>query len=1127
MKPTTRLLIGGSLSGHEACFLRTLYADSAPLGALILANFHAGPRQIDFLVVTDSLAAILELKHLRQPVFGRQNGPWMVEDPSGKRVPYPGENPWEQTLRQKYALSDEMRRYASAASDGQPSRRFYTEFEAYVCIDPRIHPQSNVIRKNHKVSVLSYSEVLKAFRNRSGSTLWNRAEWTRFATDHLLLTPTTLQEAIDPEVHAAANTVRSYLSRVEPVVGFQLPPLLPPAPGRNHGQPLIDRLLAGRNHLVLGPSGSAKTFHLHHAAMPAARKGTEVPLLVEPKTYRGGSFWTLLRRGTAPMFTGNPQQLLDAVRACALHPLLLVDALNECPLEHRAELLRGVQTFSLHFDARVVFTSQQAVDLPDDLPSVTTHLATPSREDKRFIYCYHASIAHSPVVDYFCEAFANAYDLAIAGHCHASGAPASSRAQLFDRYVQTCLRQDYHVGTALLRAIASQMAATVSSSWERRECESFAEHFLAKAGGPLETLDRLCHSPLVRLTDDAFSFQHELLADYFNAIETYHRHSSSPELAAELAKPRNQRLIELILPWLSDEDLIGQVLATSTDHALLSRVLVGRCGSAAKAVLLRDMTALVAVAIRDLANLTCKCHVFQTDDGRHRLGAVSLEGASSWSSYHRGLCRLIAHHLDRPAIAASFLTLLEATESALRQASERAATDYQLDSRAVWAELVRVYGGVLESSSMQLPCSAILAKLRSALMDRQYPDASPIWRPLLDRAATVPGSHFALLALFEHRQRPCAVDLETILDLVHRGWESGIYILKINALEFLERLRPDFSNPAALRIRDVLRTFETNDIIENTFLLETLTAYGGLEPPVRSADALSDMRATIAPNALSDSAVIEAAHAVGTDARTFLASRARGCLSRMFEPIFQRAYDEAYEALSGLEKSAVLSLALACPDRPFDSAWLLRELLEHGTNDVLPTYQRYAAAIDGDSPSPQESTAAFLLAMEGCARFMREPPLYTGGETPAHRAWAMIGRIFFWTYRKSDLARTVWSQCDVPTRLAVPDVLYNVMHCRWQLGEARGSVDLVALYPNEVRALAEHCLRERESLTTVFNYGGSRDPAVVSYLVDVLGTVGDENCARFLQSLIDEVGLGEHAIAAIQSIRKANAQRMP
>jgi nuclease-like protein len=90
MKPTTRLLIGHPLSGYEARFLRRLHADLEPVGALILANFHVDQRQIDFVVVTESLAATREVKRLPQPVFGRQNGQWTVEDSSGKRGPFAG-----------------------------------------------------------------------------------------------------------------------------------------------------------------------------------------------------------------------------------------------------------------------------------------------------------------------------------------------------------------------------------------------------------------------------------------------------------------------------------------------------------------------------------------------------------------------------------------------------------------------------------------------------------------------------------------------------------------------------------------------------------------------------------------------------------------------------------------------------------------------------------------------------------------------------------------------------------------------------------------------------------------------------------------------------------------------------
>jgi len=55
MEPTISLFIGDPLSGHEARFLRRLYADIESVGALILANFHVDQRQIDFVVVTESL----------------------------------------------------------------------------------------------------------------------------------------------------------------------------------------------------------------------------------------------------------------------------------------------------------------------------------------------------------------------------------------------------------------------------------------------------------------------------------------------------------------------------------------------------------------------------------------------------------------------------------------------------------------------------------------------------------------------------------------------------------------------------------------------------------------------------------------------------------------------------------------------------------------------------------------------------------------------------------------------------------------------------------------------------------------------------------------------------------------
>src|SRR5437867_2692433 len=80
MKPTTTILIGAPLSGDEAHVLQVLHADLEGIGALILANFNTPKRQIDFVVITPSYAALLELKDFQRPIFGEQNGVWMYEN---------------------------------------------------------------------------------------------------------------------------------------------------------------------------------------------------------------------------------------------------------------------------------------------------------------------------------------------------------------------------------------------------------------------------------------------------------------------------------------------------------------------------------------------------------------------------------------------------------------------------------------------------------------------------------------------------------------------------------------------------------------------------------------------------------------------------------------------------------------------------------------------------------------------------------------------------------------------------------------------------------------------------------------------------------------------------------------
>jgi|SRR5579863_3558736 len=94
------IMIGAPVAGAEAMVLRQICRDISSIDVLLLVNFEVNHRQIDFLIVTNNYAAIIELKCFHGPVFGDVNGDWFVEDFTCQKKLYTGGNPWQQALGQ-------------------------------------------------------------------------------------------------------------------------------------------------------------------------------------------------------------------------------------------------------------------------------------------------------------------------------------------------------------------------------------------------------------------------------------------------------------------------------------------------------------------------------------------------------------------------------------------------------------------------------------------------------------------------------------------------------------------------------------------------------------------------------------------------------------------------------------------------------------------------------------------------------------------------------------------------------------------------------------------------------------------------------------------------------------------
>jgi len=147
-----------------------------------------------------------------------------------------------------------------------------------------------VTKGEFKVRVLGCMDMFATIDAGGPPTSWSFQEWERFAAEHLNLQPTSAESATDAGTRHDETVLAGYRERVRSVLGSDLPPLLPESGDVLRGPRPIHRLSEPRNYLLCGPTGVAKTFHLHHLALAAdARRMARGGFACGCASSRGGS----------------------------------------------------------------------------------------------------------------------------------------------------------------------------------------------------------------------------------------------------------------------------------------------------------------------------------------------------------------------------------------------------------------------------------------------------------------------------------------------------------------------------------------------------------------------------------------------------------------------------------------------------------------------------------------------------------------------------------------------------------------------------------------------------------------------------------------------------------------------
>lgn len=848
------------------------------------------------------------------------------------------------------------------------------------------------------------------------------------------------------------------------------------------------------------------------------------------QTFTGDGFEEHLRKCNAPYLAGNFSALLRASRVCGLRPVLLLDALNECPTPHENALLTGVQEFLLHSSARLIGTSQVVPTLTGELQSEFLSVFLPAGDEKVAIYAYHAGVPVSSEIKHLCESFTNAYDLAIAGRCYSKEAKPQSRVDLYDRYVRHSLPKNTVVISTFLRSIAQEMSASLSLAMRRVEFVRKAELFFEEQKIALSDLDGMMRSRLLGVSEDFISFEHELLFDYFRAEAILRQFPEIPVLCKELKRPRNHELFELVLPRFAKQNELEQLLEATSSISSLCRVMQGWCGPDACVVLVKKCAALLDLARQDLANITLKCSVVIQGEGKLRLTHVEIENNFELSKGDQGLCAVIARHLDHPALKDRFLALLDETESSLRYQALVAARKANLKATRLWEEVVRYYGGALSWGSSRLVYTAITGSIHNTRMTlRHSPGVLPIVNELKHRAFSDKGSHFALHLLErEWQDEHESNDIDAKIKIAQLGLDSGVGIVQLDAVDLLRSMVNEMGDATEVQrqqIRETLAHFEPNDVIMNSIKMEVLASYGDLELLVTVEEAIAEMRTYIS-SAEPSADLLEIAELSSLNIEEYRKQAAYGCLAKIFEDIFQGVYWDAYYALNTSEKMELLCLAGMSKQCGFASDWIVSELHQFDAVQTVPVYGRWAHGVDFESFSHQEAVACFILAIQGWAKSESEPPAYRPLISIDDEAWKGVGEILFWHFHQpqSEAAvtriRQLWNMLSERTPNAVPDVLYQLYHSQWKVCDSSSPLRIDLHYSEVVRPLLERALSNCAHLTSLFPHGGGvKNRELIVYLIVTLGHIGVRDTINTLTDWIENTDFGKPALKAIASIR--------
>ncbi|CAM5771851.1 hypothetical protein LMIY3S_03647 [Labrys miyagiensis] len=872
-----------------------------------------------------------------------------------------------------------------------------------------------------------------------------------------------------------------------------------------NAESILDLLTGEQTILVYGSSGCGKSHLLNHLAWMASARRC-VPVIARAAEF-AGDLAALLNNAVTTIAFLDFEALVIACKREAWTPVVIIDAINECPSGLRLQLVAAIQKLRTRFDFPIVLSDQTKLALPPTLQGPVIAVSPPNAHEKAALVGAYVSGPLPDNAEFSLSIISSAQDAVVWAEVFSHLGFGGSRYALYDAYVNRRLANTLH------RAMARQALASLAHDMRRNFVFAVPLSALRRAiesvigkSADIDEIEAVIQRSDLLITGQGHSaFKHELLQDFFASDEILRITARPEELGQLLTKPLYAGLAEFVIGALSTSVALAACLSPLHSPSLLAACLRGRCGSVA----FHYVKGESAQALERLRSRYCAM-VFDAEDREPIQLLVDDHRAQPFQPS------------DKPYLAVAMMVfpdghLIEDVLRVVRQIDlhiedERTRLRAKYPGRKIaWRALM--FSGLYSSPTFNGPDD-----LRIAIQDSRF---GGLWHDESETYAKVaallsgyanltPGQLYFLIQGFHSSYRRDAEVPPFLFDLAKRAWDFRIYHLQLATSHMLTLHCGSLPEAERQRFIALVESWLDNDNpFVNSFVIDVLKVLGALDDAFTATDAQAEI-----------DEILELPESPEANEAAF------SVYCRQFDHPYDGAYVEAFNELSAAKKEALFARAVETTETcSMFYSFLLTEVARSPTSQTVAALQRVASVPMRDTSSTQESVSTFVMAIVALAE-LGVPLLPADHENdPLMQSWHSMGRILFALHTPGTTpaeyevaAHGDWSWLEHEELIDCP---MRILRDRWRDND-QTSERFLEWSKERLLRMSRANLKNKPTPRSWFRFpeGAKLAYEHEKFSLGILGQHGNRSDLPIIAAFVDNTALGTFALQAAQAIEK-------